>query len=284
VRRRDGSRVSQNLNIGSRGGYQNRTVPLFKTEGVEKLKKWIKLTAVILIIVMGGAGCMSSESKVIEHLEEKYGEKFKVEDVDKASALFPSTSGKDKIFAYPEGKPEQIFVAGESQNTEGKIYDTYVLARWGEELEKSFEQKIKEQIPGNSEFKVYIRIADSKYDETMKEMSIYDYFQNVNTDAEVVLNLAVKTQDTPDLDRYKEGLFNLYQQIGDIGAEDYTLLAGFVDEKEDVTDYIRTSNVNNLPWENYGGNLYGFSVLYNGASKLNNPDDVENYYKVVKEN
>ncbi|WLR55343.1 hypothetical protein LC048_24290 [Mesobacillus subterraneus] len=96
------------------------------------MKKWIMLPATIIIVILFGAGCMSSESKVIKHLENKYGEKFIVEDVDKASALFPSLSGKDKIFAYPEGKPEQIFVAGESRNREGVIYDTYVLAPNGE--------------------------------------------------------------------------------------------------------------------------------------------------------
>ncbi|WNF22772.1 hypothetical protein [Mesobacillus jeotgali] len=156
---------------------------------------------------------MSSGSKVIKHLENKYGEKFKVEGVDKASALFPSLSGKDQIFAYPVGKPEQIFVAGESQNREGEIYDTYILARWGEELGKTMEQEVKKQIPDVGDFKFYLRIAESKYDESMIDTSIYDYIQNLNKEVEVVLVAAIKTSGQPDMKAYNEGLYNFISKV-----------------------------------------------------------------------
>jgi hypothetical protein len=248
---------------------------------VENLKKWIKLTAAVLFVIMGGAGCMSSESKVIEHLEEKYGEKFEVEDVDKASALFPSTSGKDKIFAYPEGNPEQIFVAGESQNSDGEIYDTYVLAKWGEELEKTMEQEVKKQIPDVSDFKFYLRIADSKYDEGMMDTSIYDYLKNINKEAEVVLVAAIKTSGQPDIKTYDEGLFNLYQKLKSLNTEFFTLSVGFVENSMNSDDYIRTSNVNNTPWSNLNG-VYG-AVVVNDSFQISKPEDMNEYYEVYEE-
>lgn len=224
---------------------------------------------------------MSSESKVIKHLENKYGEKFKVEDVDKASALFPSLSGKDKIFAYPEGKPEQIFVAGESQNREGKIYDTYILARWGEELGKIMEQEVKKQIPEDSDFKFYLRIADSKYDESMINTSIYDYIKNLNKEVEVVLVAAIKTSGQPDIKTYNEGLYNLYQKLKSLNTDFYTLSVGFVEDSMNSDEYIRTSNVNNTSWSNLK-NVYG-SVVIMDSFEISNPEDINEYYNVYDE-
>ncbi|WP_214909822.1 hypothetical protein [Bacillus sp. ISL-55] len=245
------------------------------------MKKWIMLTVKILMVVMVGAGCMSSESKVIKHLENKYDEKFKVEDVDKASALFPSLSGKDKIFAYPEGKPEQLFVAGESQNKEGEIYDTYILAKWGEELEETMEQEVKKQIPDVSDFKIYLRIADSKYDESMMDTSIYDYLKNINKEVDVVLVAAIKTSGQPDIKPYNEGLYNLYQKLKSLNTDFYTLSVGFVEDSLNSDEYIRTSNGNNTPWSNLKG-VYG-AVVVNDSFQISKPEGMNEYYEVYEE-
>jgi hypothetical protein len=52
---------------------------------------------------------------------------------------------------------------------------------------------------------------------------------------------------------------------------------GFVDESEDISDYIRTSNINNIPWSNLKANVYG-TIMVDNLTGINSPDEIAQHY------
>ena len=134
----------------------------------------------------------SSEDKIITHLEKTYDEKFEVEIFKEGSTFFKNMYGADKMIVHPKDKPEYVFLAGEDRDHAGEYYDTYVLSKWAVELTKKFETDISTIMPEEFEYRVLLYVEDGKYDSTMKEMSVFDYFSNKNNEANVVIKMAVK--------------------------------------------------------------------------------------------
>jgi hypothetical protein len=245
---------------------------------VEELKKWIKLTAVVLFVIMGGAGCMSSESKVMEHLEKKYNEKFEVETTKEGSVIFPDMYGKDKVMAHPEGNPELVFLAGESRNEEGVYYDTYILSRWSNQLDQLYKDNVNQAFNEDVQFKTMLFVEEEKYSAEKIDSSVTDFLQRENNGALLTLNIAVKTNGEPEVDQYLEPVYQLLNELKNSNAKYYGVTVGFVDSSEDVTDYMRTSNVNNIDWSNLDAKVYG-TIMVDDSMDIDSPEQIKEYYQ-----
>ncbi|QCJ44173.1 hypothetical protein FAY30_20935 [Bacillus sp. S3] len=226
---------------------------------------------------------MDSESKMVHYLEDKYGEKFVVEHKKEGSVLFPEMYGKDKIYAYPEGKPELIFEAGESSSKEKQYYDDYIPAIWGGELTKSLQGSLKESLPETSIYKIYVNVAGSKYNLEMKDLPILKYINEENKDIRIVLKVAIKTAGKPNTSDYSDGLYKAFDQLKGLNTTFYSFSVGFVDQSEKIDEYIRTSNVNNLPWSNIEGKVYGHLQVNQDITDINSPADLMKYYTPAEE-
>ncbi|MFF2448932.1 hypothetical protein ACFVSW_17765 [Neobacillus sp. NPDC058068] len=53
-----------------------------------KNTKRILLLILLILVLMGSTGCTSSEGKILNYLEDKYGETFVVENKKEGSSLF----------------------------------------------------------------------------------------------------------------------------------------------------------------------------------------------------
>ncbi|RSD27097.1 hypothetical protein [Mesobacillus subterraneus] len=274
-------------------GFINRTVPVFSME-VWKVKKCIMLIAATLFVTMGCAGCMSSESKVLAKLEEKYNQKFTVEGVKEGSKIFAQMYGKDRLTVHPEGNPEVVFLAQEDKDDKEVVNDNYVLAKWAEDLKAKLAGQIEKELPPGTPYKVLLRIAPDKYDKSMVNMSFENYLEESDKDFSVVLVAGINTAYKPDLSTYKESIYNLFKLMKGVGSERYTVSIGFVGE--DVSDYVRTSLVNNIAWTNLKAKVYGEVNIDNqfdgenpGADAnpsliIKSPDDVPKHYESIENN
>jgi hypothetical protein len=262
---------------------------------VEKLKRWMMLTVAILFTVMGGAGCMSSESKVLEKLEEKYDQKFSIEGVKEGSEMFAKMYGKDKLTVHPEGNQETVFLAQEDPDNKDVINDNYVPAKWGEELKAKLSAEIEKELPPGTPYKVLLRIAPDQYDHTMAKMSFDEYLKGSNGDFSVALVAGIQTPGKPEVSQYNESIYNLFQVMKSVGSKRYTVSIGFVQENENVSDYVRTSLVNNIAWTNLKAKVYGEVNIddeFDGENPskdadpsliLKSPDDVPKHYEPIEE-
>lgn len=223
---------------------------------------------------------MNSEGKILNYLEDKYGEKFVVEGKKEGSILFPKMYGKDKLFVYPKGKPELIFAAGQSRSDEVNYYDGYISAVWGDELTNSLKEALKGKLPEGSVYRVFVNSSED--DPSMKDMSIYDYLKRENKNLMVVLEVAIKTTKEPNLDEYRDGLYQAFEIIKNLQSKYYTLSVGVVDKSEDIQEYIRTSKVNNIPWSNLDAKVYGYLVV-DDYDDIKSPEELISKYKPVKE-
>ncbi|WP_226679103.1 hypothetical protein [Mesobacillus jeotgali] len=245
------------------------------------MKKWIKLTAAILFVIMGGAGCMSSESKVMEHLEEKYGEKFEVESTKEGSVIFPDMYGKDKVIAHQEGKPELVFLAGESRNEDGVYYDTFILSIWSNQLDQLYQDKVKQAFNEDVEFKTMLFVEEEKYAEEKKDSSVTDFLQRDDNGALLTLNIAVKTDGEPEVEKYLEPVYELLNELRESNAKYYGVTVGFVDSSENVSDYMRTSNINNIDWSNLDAKVYG-TIMVDDSMDISSPEQIKEYYQPLE--
>ncbi|WP_121610595.1 hypothetical protein [Mesobacillus foraminis] len=224
---------------------------------------------------------MQSESKITEYLEKKYQERFAVEGVKEGSSLYPEMYGKDKIFAYPEGKPEMVFLAGESKKQDGEFYDRYPLAIWSSQLDETFRTGVEEGFGKGTEFKTLLYIEGSKYNGGMIHMDFQDYFENVNNEALITLNIGVKTAGEPEIEKYAEAIFKLMQQLKELNVKNYGVTVGFVDESEDISEYIRTSNVNNIAWSNLDAKVYG-TIMVDNTMEIHSPSKLKQFYQQIE--
>ncbi|PIB65662.1 hypothetical protein, partial [Pseudomonas sp. 2822-17] len=57
---------------------------------------------------------------------------------------------------------------------------------------------------------------------------------------------------------------------------------GFVDEKEDVSNYMRTSFVNNIGWYNLNAKVYGHLTVGDN-NQLESSEDIAAFYQTFEE-
>jgi hypothetical protein len=263
-------------------------IPLKEGRCTMMTKKRVLSILLPFILLLGGTGCMnekSSENEILTHLEKTYDEKFELETFKEGSTIFKNMYGADKVVVHPKDKPEHVFLAGEKRDHAGEYYDTYVLSKWAVELTKKFETEISRILPEEVEYRVLLYVEDGKYDSTMKEMSVFDYFANENNEANVVIKMAVKKSSPPDVTdvtSYNEPVYQMLQLLDTLGVDMYGVSLGFVDSTEDITDYIRTSNVNNVPWTNYDGKVYG-TIMVDSFANITEPKQIEEYYEMFEE-
>jgi len=251
-----------------------------------RLQKRVVLFLLLFILIIGGTGCMSSsnastEDKIITHLEEKYKEEFTLESKKEGSEMFANMYGGDKALVHPEGKPELVFLAGEDRDNKENIYDTYLLARWSNELDKRFKSQIESEFIEDIDYKFSLHIEDKLYDESMKDLP-FDEFMNKNQNEGILtLNIAIKVNEQPDVKKYSTAILNVYKLIEEIPMWMVGISVGFVEDSEIIPDYIRTSNFNNISWSNLNANVYG-TILFDNSRNVQTVEDVENRYKELE--
>lgn len=247
-----------------------------------------------MISLIGVTGCMNAENKILSHVESTYDEEFEVENVKKGSIIFSEMYGKDKAIVHPKGNKEMVFLAGEYRDDEGKYYDSYVLSKWGEELKASLQNVMKEEL-SESPFKVVVYAKTGTYDASMIDTPFSEFIEKNREHVRIMVVAAIHTDREPDVDNYSDGIYNIYKEVSQLGAERYGVSVGFVDKSEDILDYIRTANVNNIAWSNLDAKLYGYLSIDERVNPenqnprvdkelmLTGPDAVVNHYKVLGE-
>ena len=74
----------------------------------------------------------------------------------------------------------------------------------------------------------------------------------------------------------------MLQELKTLNVQSYGVTVGFVGQDADITDYIRTSNVNNLQWSNLNAKVYG-TIMVDDLAKITEPSQVEDYYEEFEE-
>ena len=229
---------------------------------------------VLLIFLAGIIGCSNPEEKAIQYLEDKYGEEFEVMWVN-----------NDLITVHPKGKTDVVFSIQEDGN--GYV-DTYLPAKWAQELQEKLKVDIEKELPANSEFKLVL--SRTSFNESMADMSINELIeQNKNMGVDLVVG--IKTAGEPDINQYSQGLYNLYNLLKSLGLKNYLISVGFVNNSEDISEFIQTSYVNNMSWSNLDATVYGElgiderhnadnpSTLVDPNLILKDVEDVEKHYQ-----
>jgi len=237
-----------------------------------RLQKRVVLFLLLFILIIGGTGCMSSsnastEEKAIQYLEEKYDKEFEVMFAKEGSKLFQDLYGGDKVVVHPKDDSEAIFLVEEA-NTEGDLMDSYIPAKWGQELQSKLADSIENELPEDSPYKLTFHVNSKEFEPSMASMTVDEYLSQ-NKNVRVVLTAGIKSSGEPDVKAYSQGIFNLYNLLKGLGVESYIVSVGFVDSSEDISEYIRTINVNNMGWSNLNAKVYGEL----GLDERNNPDN-----------
>ncbi|WP_066315500.1 hypothetical protein [Bacillus sp. FJAT-29814] len=222
-----------------------------------KLKKAL-VTIFSILMIAGGTGCMKDDAaqQLLTYLNDKYNQEFVIERLKEGSAVFSEIYGKDLVTVHPKGNSEMVFLASEDTEKDGAYWDTYLLAKWGEELKTKLADEIEKELPSGSDYKVIIDAIDLGDEKAIKKYSV-DKFLAEHPKATVDLVVGIKMSGTPDVSQYGKMAAKLLQILKNKGTERYTLSVGFVDDSEDIADYIRTAAINNISWSNLDAKVYG---------------------------
>ncbi|WP_041808389.1 hypothetical protein [Evansella cellulosilytica] len=224
----------------------------------------------------------STEEKMLEYLEETYNEEFEIEFVNKGGGgLFSSSSSSENAVAHLKSNPDIVFTIRENKN-KTSFNDSYLLARWGKELEDKLQLKASEHLPDNSEYRITLRATPDKYDSSMVNKSVDDFILHSDGDVTVTLVVAIKTNEKPSVSEYSEEIYHLYELIKDVSSKRYAVSVGFVDEKDDISNYMTNVFVNNIGWDNLNAKVYGVLNL-NNTQNVSNYESVIDYFRQIEE-
>ncbi|MFA9559954.1 hypothetical protein ACERII_21820 [Evansella sp. AB-rgal1] len=247
------------------------------------LKKRMIIIMIIVIAIVGGAGCMNVEKKLLDDLEGKYNKEFVIEHYEKGGLFYSTGSKGISATAHVKGEEDVVFTMRERTGEKGTFNDSYLLARWGKELEVKLAADIKKNLPEGAEYRILLRSAGNTFDESMNDLQAEEFIQS-NQDLAVVLIVSIKVSNEPDVSIYSEGIYNLYKLMDGVGTEVFMVSIGFVDESEDISDFLRTTFVNNIGWDNLNAKVYGIiSIDERFKDMINNEDAVADWYESMEE-
>ncbi|MCS0543658.1 hypothetical protein NXY55_27175, partial [Aeromonas veronii] len=103
-------------------------------------------------------------------------------------------------------------------------------------------------------YKVILRNTGN--DDSLKNNSVEEIL-TTSKNVGVSIIAGIKTSGEPDVNQYSQGIYNVFNLLKDLGTRQYVLSVGFVDESEDIDEYINTAYINNLPWSNLDAKVYG---------------------------
>lgn len=220
-----------------------------------RLKKRVALFLLLFILIIGGTGCMSSssagmEEKAIQYLEKKYDKEFEVMYSKEGSKLFEDLYGGDLITVHPKGEPDIVFTIQEDGD---EYVDLYLPAKWANDLQKKLEDDISKELPQGTPFKVILHNTGTDIRQINKPVE--EILKNKGVNVSIIAG--IKTSGQPNVESFSQNILNLFNLIKGLNTKQYVLSIGFVDESEDISEYINTSYINNLPWSNLDANVYG---------------------------
>lgn len=235
------------------------------------------------IAILGGTGCMSVEEKLLADLEAKYDKEFVIEHYDKGGLFFSTGPKGISATAHVKSESDVVFTMKERSKEKGIFNDSYLLARWGKELEVKYAEEIKRNLPEGTEFRIFLRSAGDTFDESMKNLQAEEFIQS-NKDMAVVLLVSIKVADEPDREAYSEGIYHLYHLMEGVGTDVFMVSVGFVHESDDISEFMRTAFVNNIGWNNLNARVYGvISIDERFKEMINDANAVTEWYESMEE-
>ncbi|WP_077619649.1 hypothetical protein [Bacillus sinesaloumensis] len=219
----------------------------------------------------------STEEKAVKYLEEKYDTEFEVMHVEEGSKLFEDLYGGDVVTVHPKGEPDVIFTI---KGSEEPYTETYLQAKWSQELQEKLKADIEKELPTDTPYKVII--SNSRMSDSTNKNKTVDEVLNESNTVVVSIMTAIQTDGEPEVSQYSQGIYNLYNMLKNLGVNKYVVSVGFVDQSEDVSDFIRTSYVNNITWENLKANVYGV-IAIDDRKNPDNPSDLVNPNLIIRD-
>lgn len=237
-----------------------------------------------LLLVWGMSGCMknNSEKEILNYLEEKYNQDFTVESFYESSKL-EYEFGNDKMIVHPNSDEKISFLAGQVNNSKKQYFDNYVLVKLAKELTEELEEFVANSIQGDFNFIVRMYAPDNSYDESMINENPNDIINKLKDKMDLGIKIAIEVKSEDEIDRYIDGLFNLYNKITNFNTEFNHLSVGFVSSLSEVEEYIRVSNSTSLQWKNLSDNIMVGELNINENSSIKEIDDIRKNYKAIGE-
>ena len=238
-----------------------------------KLKK-ISLGLFSMCLMVNLTGCIGSSSKdeVLNYLENKYNEKFVIENYTNSNKLINQYGG-DYGIAHPVSNKNIAFNIGTVGSKEGGCYDNYNLAKWSYELDSEINEMVKRNLGNNVDSKVFIY---SSSEQEYENISAKEYLNLENDNARLSLDLGIEINNPSEIENYYDGIYNVFEDLKLYNTKKYNITVGFVDDINDIKnqEYLRLAGPSNIIWENVDSKVYAqMRITY--VDDIQNVDDIK---------
>lgn len=223
-----------------------------------------KVVGILLIVILtigGIQGCTNThiEDEILVYLEEKYKEDFVIENFNKASIL-TSQNGGDYGIAHPNSNKDIAFNVGTIDSQEGGYYDNYNIAKFVYELDDEIKSIVHYNLGDNTDCKLFIySLGDKEY----SDISAKEYLNIEKDNTRLSLDLGIEIESIDDINKYYQGIYNVFEELKLYDTAIYDITVGFVDDINDREnqEYLRLAGASNLMWGDVDAKVYGQIIL-----------------------
>ncbi|MCR8643649.1 hypothetical protein NV379_13410 [Paenibacillus sp. N1-5-1-14] len=194
--------------------------------------------------------------KMLDYLEDKYGEKFVEEQFDPGNVLMPELYGGDSMLVYPTINRDIPFHVNKNVKSSG-FNDNYVhasLCYLFTEKYKSGVESIDERVKA-----VKFRFGTKVYpeDPSILKQPIDDFANDKSNESDIHLYLVVSTDDVQEYKKDAKFIHDLHSFMLNLTHREFEISVAYIkqDKIQSAKDLIRISHTTNFSWDWLGDDV-----------------------------
>jgi hypothetical protein len=203
--------------------------------GLVVLSPFLLLGVYALDFVYYGANEDKAEKAAMEYLEEKYGERFKIDDVE-YNKILGDQQGDYTLTVHPVASPETTFRVEANEKYQA-ISDNYKESNWSEQFKKEMVPLIEPIFQGTGEYYVYGSFPweiEERYQFEDSYQTIYNENPHQSYESIHILNFV----DTFDKVKEFQRIYQLLEIIKDRQYSDNNIRIEYY--PKDLKDKLKT--------------------------------------------
>ncbi|MDQ0194715.1 hypothetical protein [Paenibacillus wynnii] len=216
------------------------------------LNRKIRLLLVLCAAMLGVTGCVGKDQKVqkmISYVEDKYGQSFEVEQLDKGSTFFAELYGGDKLLVHPKGQVKEPFFVFE-HSTKHTYSDNYVQASLSNTFTEIHKLKIEQFDSRKRAVKLAFRGTNTPSGAAFLGTSAEDFNRDLSYDADIYVDVVVKMDSSYGISQDAEFLYQLYNYMKSITQRNFIISIAYIkpEKFEEAEEIIRIAHTVNFAW------------------------------------
>ncbi|MCR8643647.1 hypothetical protein NV379_19035 [Paenibacillus sp. N1-5-1-14] len=209
-------------------------------------------------------------NKMLDYLEDKYGEKFVEEYFEPGGMIYPGKSEGDSMMVYPEKNKELPFNVHKNMKKSG-YNDNYVSASLSYQFTEKYKSGVEKLDNREKAIKFFFALSNRPHDPSTINTPIDDFAKDMSYEGEIELFVAVSAESDQDYKKDAKFLRDLYSYMLKITNRNFLISVAYVQKNkfQPAKDLIRISHTTNFAWT-WMGDGFMRDITFKGDRTVQN--------------